>query len=103
MTKATRRGILAVVTCILLPALGLGVGLVVGDALGIRTESSEQMTPAAPVVPAITAAVAPPEFTAIDAPDTVRVDEAIIDLQDAVADASERAGAASLTVRVSGD
>jgi hypothetical protein len=98
MTKATRRGILAAVAFLVLLALGLGVGVVVGDALGIRTESSEQMDPAAPAVPAIAAAVAPPEFDAVAAPHTIRVDQAVVELRDAVAEASERAGEASLTV-----
>ena len=63
MAQATRRGILAVVTAIVLLALGAGVGVVLGDALGIRTEPSAQMTPAAPVAPASATVVLPPEFT----------------------------------------
>ena len=54
MTTATRRGVLAVVTIVVLLALGAGVGVVVGDALGIRTEPATQMDPAAPVVPVAT-------------------------------------------------
>ena len=38
MTTATRRVVLAVVTIVVLIALGAGLGLVVGDALGIRSE-----------------------------------------------------------------
>ena len=53
MTTARRRGILAVVTAIILLALGAGVAFAVGDALGIRTEPSAQMEPQAPVVPAV--------------------------------------------------
>ena len=68
MTTATRRAVLAVVTVVVLVALGAGLGLVVGDALGIRTEPATQMQPAAPVVPASTAVVPAPEFTRIDAP-----------------------------------
>src|SRR6185436_2752857 len=68
MTKATKRGILAVVTVIVLLALGVGLGIVVGDALGIRTDPASQMDPAEP-----TAA-------------------------DAAVDAPEQAGEASLTV-----
>ena len=98
MTTATRRAVLAVVTIVVLVALGAGLGLVVGDALGIRTEPATQMQPAAPVVPASTAVVPAPEFTRIDAPPTVRVDVALEDLADAAADASETEGAASLTV-----
>lgn len=98
MTSATRRGILAVVTIVVLLALGAGVGVVLSDALGIRTEPATQMKPAAPDVPAPTPAVAPPEFTDIDAPDTVRVGVALEELADAVAEAGRTAGAASLTV-----
>ena len=98
MTTATRRAVLAVVTVVVLVALGAGLGLVVGDALGIRTEPATQMEPAAPVVPASTAVVPAPEFTRIDAPATVRVDVALEDLADAAAAASETEGAASLTV-----
>ena len=98
MTTATRRAVLAVVTVVVLVALGAGLGLVVGDALGIRTEPATQMEPSAPVVPASTAVVPAPEFTRIDAPPTVRVDVALEDLADAAAAASETAGAASLTV-----
>ena len=89
---------LAVVTVVVLVALGAGLGLVVGDALGIRTEPATQMEPAAPVVPASAAVVPAPEFTRIDAPATVRVDVALEDLADAAAAASETEGAASLTV-----
>ena len=98
MTTATRRAVLAVVTVVVLVALGAGLGLVVGDALGIRTEPATQMEPSAPVVPASTAVVPAPEFTRIDAPSTVRVDVALEDLADAAAAASETEGAASLTV-----
>ena len=73
MTTARRRGILAVTTAIVLLGLGLGVGVVVGDALGIRTEPSTQMTPADPVVPTVAAAVAAPRFTTVEAPATPRV------------------------------
>ncbi|WP_137844212.1 hypothetical protein [Microbacterium sp. 2FI] len=101
MTQATRRGILAVVTAIVLLALGAGLGIVVGDALGIRTEPAEQMQPAAAAAPAIADAVAPPQFTTIDAPDSMRVDAAIDELTDAVA-ARGAQGAASLAVVVDG-
>ena len=48
MTTATRRGILALITALVLLALGVvvgvvGAGVVVGDALGIRTESAERL------------------------------------------------------------
>src|SRR5436190_21574024 len=98
MTTATRRAVLAGVTIVVLVALGAGLGLVVGDALGIRTEPATQMDPAAPVVPVAPAVVPPPEFTAIDAPPNVRVDVALEELADAVAVASATEGTASLTV-----
>lgn len=97
MKSAVRSGILAVVTVVVLLALGLGVGVVVGDALGIRTEPSTQMTPADPVVPTVAAPVASPRFATIDAPDTPRIALAL----DALAEASATAtteGEASLTV-----
>jgi len=98
MTTATRRAILAVVTIVVLVALGAGLGVVVGDALGIRAEPAAQMEPAAPVVPAMLPAVAPPEFTEISAPDTQRMGVAVDELTDAVADAPTRDGAATLVV-----
>jgi len=107
MAKATRRGIpadvIAVIVAVVLLALGAGVAIVVGDTLGIRTEPAEQMQPAGPVIPAITAIVPAPRFTTIDAPQTVRVDVALEELADATADASETAGEASLTVIDAGD
>src|SRR3954454_22456845 len=102
MTKATKRGILAVVTAIVLLALGAGVGAVVGDALGIRTEAATQMSPAAPSATDIGAAVPPPRFTTVDAPQGARFDAALDELTDAAAGASETSGEASLTV-VAGD
>jgi hypothetical protein len=98
MTTATRRAVLAVVTIAVLVALGAGIGIVVGDALGIRTEPATQMQPAAAVVPAVAAVVAPPRFTEIDAPQTPRVEVALEELTDAVGEAPETSGAASLTV-----
>ncbi|MEU1972173.1 hypothetical protein ABZ477_10985 [Microbacterium sp. NPDC019599] len=97
MSTARRRGILAVVTATVLLALGLGVGVVVGDALGIRTEPSTQMTPDEPVVPEVTASVPAPRFTMVDAPDSPRVELALRDLSGA-GDAAETEGEASLTV-----
>jgi hypothetical protein len=98
MTTARRRGILAVVTAIVLLALGAGVAFAVGDALGIRTEPAAQMQPAPATVAAPTDAAAPPEIVALDVPTTVRVGVAVDELLDAVADAPKREGEASLTV-----
>ncbi len=83
MTTATRRAIVAVVTIVVLVALGAGLGVVVGDALGIRTEPATQMEPAPPVVPAAEPAVLRTGFTRIDAPTDVRVAVALEELADA--------------------
>lgn len=99
MTTARRRGILAVVTAIILLALGAGVAFAVGDALGIRTEPSAQMEPEAPVVPAVAEPVLPPTFT-FDAPGTERVSVALEELTDAATAASGTSGEAVLTVRI---
>lgn len=98
MTTATRRGILAVVTFLVLLAMGLGLGVVVGDALGIRTEPAEQMQPAAPTQPEIGPAVPAPRLTRIDAPDGPRYDAAIDSLIEAAEEASVREGDVSVTV-----
>ncbi|MFC8682076.1 hypothetical protein ACFT30_11180 [Microbacterium ureisolvens] len=98
MSPARRRGVLAVITALVLLALGLGVAVVVGDALGIRTEAAAQMEPAAATVAQVAEPVAPPEFTTIDVPDTERLSVAVAELTDAVAAASAREGEASLTV-----
>ncbi|HKP08641.1 MAG TPA: hypothetical protein VJU58_15420 [Microbacterium sp.] len=100
MTTARRRGILAVVTAIVLLALGAGVAFAVGDALGIRTEPSAQMEPAAPVVPDVAAPVLPPRFTTVNAPDSERVSVALEELTDAAAAASGTSGEAVLTVQI---
>lgn len=98
MTTAGRRGILAIVTALVLLGLGAGLGVVVGDALGISTEPATQMDPADPVVPVVEAAVAPPEFTVIDAPAGARFEAAADALRAAVEGASGTQGEASLTV-----
>ncbi len=99
MKTATKRGILAVVVSIVLISLGAGVGVVLSDALGIRTEPATQMEPAAPAVPVATTAVPPPLFTTVDdAQRDERVNVALEELSDAVADAPERAGEATLTI-----
>ena len=98
MTKATRRGILAVVTVIVLIALGVGLGVVVGDALGIRTEPAAQMEPAEPTTPHAADSVPAPEFTSVDAPSGPRFDAALESLADATAGAFEIEGETTLTV-----
>ncbi len=103
MTKATRRGFLAVTTFVVLIALSVGVAFVVSDALGIRAEPAEQMTPADPQTPVADAAVAPPAFSGIRTPDSERLTVATDELEDAVADAAETEGTATLTVTITGD
>lgn len=92
------RGILAIGVAICLLALGAGLGVVVGDALGIRTESAPQMDPAAAVVEEASASVAPPMFTAIDVPSGDRYALAADELRAAVADAGATEGSSGLTV-----
>lgn len=98
MATARGRGILAIIVAVLLVALGAGLGVVVGDALGIRTEPAEQMGPEPAVVPEISASVPAPRFDSVDVPDTTRFSFAVDELLDAVADASDRGATASLTV-----
>lgn len=100
MATGRGRGIVAGGLVLALVALGAGVGTVVGDALGIRTEQAVQMDPADPVVPTATAAVAPPRFDEIDVPEGSSYDLAVDVLRSAVDDAGGTDGAASLTVRV---
>lgn len=100
MTTETRRGILAAVTAVVLIALGLGLGVVVGDALGIRTEPAFQMEPAAPTSVEVAAPVAPPSLGQVRAPDTLRIDAALDELRDAIEVAPERQGTVALTVAV---
>ncbi|WP_396658429.1 hypothetical protein [Microbacterium sp.] len=102
MTTAGRRGILAVVTALVLLGLGAGLGVVVGDALGIRTEPATQMSPPDAAVPSAQPAVAPPEFTVVETPDGARFEAAVASLRAAVEAAVEggraTVGEASLTV-----
>jgi alpha-glucuronidase len=98
MATVRGRGALAIVTAVVLLGLGAGVGIVAGDALGVRTEPATQMQPAPPSVPAVAASIAPPRFTTVDAPDGPRMDAALDELLTAVTDAPSRAGEASLTV-----
>ena len=63
MSSAVRRSILAVVTVVVLLALGAGVAVVVTDALGIRAEPAVQMQPEPPAGAPAMAVVAPPRFT----------------------------------------
>lgn len=100
MATATRRGVLAVATALVLIALSVGLGVVVSDALGITAEPAETMGEPAAVVPAVAPAVAPPRFTTVEVPTGPRYDVALEELMDATAAAPARAGEASLTVVV---
>ncbi|TPX04140.1 hypothetical protein FJ656_13435, partial [Schumannella luteola] len=102
MTTGRRRGVLAIVTAVVLLALSAGVAFVVSDALGIRAEPAQQMTPAEPQAPAVAASVPPPTFTSIDAPDTVRMGAALDELTDAVDSAATTDGTATLAVAITG-
>ncbi|KHK99591.1 hypothetical protein LK09_03010 [Microbacterium mangrovi] len=98
MATARRRGIRAVVTALVLLAMGVGVALEVGDALGIRSEPAAQMQPAPAVAPPAAAPVPPPRIDRVAAPRTVRIGVAVDELHAAIADAPARKGTASLTV-----
>ena len=93
MATGARRNITAVAVATVLLALGAGVGVVVGDALGIRTEPAVQMTPADPVVPEVAPAVPPPRFTDLDVPAGPRVAAAVDALHAAVDAATDAIGA----------
>lgn len=103
MTKATRRGVLASVTFAVLIALSVGVAFVVSDALGIRAEPAEQMTPAEPQISLADDVVPPPAFTGIGYPDSERLTVAVDELTGAVAEAPATDGEATLTVTFTGD
>ncbi len=103
MATARGRGILAVVAGAVLVGLGAGVGVIVGDALGIRTEASAQMAPAAPVVPAIAESAAVPRIAEATLPDGERFAVAFEALQDAVAAAPSTGAEIALTVTMTGD
>jgi hypothetical protein len=108
MAQAARRGIAAIVTLALLIGLGAGVGFVLSDALGIRTEPAAQMDPAPATVPDAGPESIPIPYTDIDAPATVRVDTALEELEAATAASDPFRGdgasvvGASLTV-IAGD
>lgn len=102
MTMATRRGILAVVTTLVLLALGVGLGVVVGDALGIRTEPAEQMQPAAPTAPEIGAIVPAPRIAGIDTPGGPRYEAAVQSLGEAVETAQLQEGEVTIEVSSGG-
>ncbi|MGH3705697.1 MAG: hypothetical protein ACRDT9_13770, partial [Agromyces sp.] len=76
MMARTRRGLLAGVALTVLVALGGGVAVVLADELGIRSEPSDipsEVLAAAPETPSLP----PPEFTAITAPPSLRMELAV--------------------------
>lgn len=91
------------VTVIVLLALGAGVGVVVGDALGIRTEAATAMSPADPVVAEVGEAVPPPQVTVDGGLATARIKAAQTALDDAIAAAPETRGTASITLAIAPD
>ena len=98
MKLAPRRRLTLIGVSLALLALGAGVASQVSDALGLQSQPSvgipvENLT----VAPASTV-VLPPAFTAIEAPDDLRVSTAVDELRDAVADAGTTSGTATLTV-----
>lgn len=103
MVKATRRRVLAAVTAVALLVAGVGVGLVVGDALGIRTEAGTPLESPAAVVPEVGPAVAPPALVSVDAPEGARFELAVEELRAAVEGAPKTDGETALVVDVGGD
>lgn len=106
MTAARRRGAIAVVTAVVLLALGAGVAFVVSDALGISSRPAEQMGTAAAETPHRTP-VAQPAITDVEAPTTERIRIALDELAAARADAltadGTTSGEATLTITVTGE
>jgi hypothetical protein len=95
-----RRPLAALLVALVLLGAGLAVAVVIGDALGIRTEPSEQMPDPAAAVPAAAASVAPPRLGAVRAPSGERMAVALDELRGAVADAGRTSGETTLTVTV---
>src|SRR4051794_24437199 len=85
MTRGRRRWLVATVILVILGLLGAGVAGAVSDELGISSSPSDipaehpATAPAAPVAP-------PPDLTRITAPSSARLDLAVGELRDAVAD-----------------
>ncbi|KQO96938.1 hypothetical protein [Leifsonia sp. Leaf264] len=99
MKIASRRRLTLIGVSLALLALGAGVASQVSDALGLQSEPSVGIPAENLTVAPATAIVLPPDFTAIDAPDDLRVSTAVDELRDAVADAGGTSGTATLTVR----
>ncbi|MFT4213784.1 MAG: hypothetical protein QM622_03295 [Microbacterium sp.] len=95
------RAMLAGAVAIGLLAAGAGVGVAVGDALGIRTEASAPMEAVDAVAADSAATAPPPEITVVDAPSGDRFALAVDTLR-AATDAETTEGTATLSVTVTG-
>ncbi|HET6968459.1 MAG TPA: hypothetical protein VFI44_09290 [Ornithinibacter sp.] len=98
MTTARGPARRAVVTAVVLLAIGLGVSLGIGSALGISAEPADGMAAVPPPVAAVAPAVPPPVLDVVGAPATERTRVALEELRDAVAAAPSRSGRATLTL-----
>ena len=90
MTTARRPAWRAVVTAVVLLAIGLVVALGVGSALGISAEPVEGMDAVSHPVGTVAPAVPPPTIEVLDHPGTERTTVALDELTAAVASAPTR-------------
>ncbi|MGW8481819.1 hypothetical protein ACWGJP_01675 [Microbacterium sp. NPDC055903] len=93
------RRILAIVVVLALLAAGFGAAMLIGDALGIRTEAAERMGGASDQAPDVGPAVAPPAIEVRGAPQTPMMDAAAEELDAAFA-AIRTEGTATVTLAV---
>ena len=100
MAHPRRRPLFVGVAILLLLALGGGIAALLTDALGIRSAPAEIPAEHASVAAEVAPAALPPEFTVVGAPDSPRVQAALAELDDAVADAATTAGTATLAVEI---
>jgi hypothetical protein len=96
-----RRWVAVGVVFLVLVLAGLGVATGLSSTLGIRTEAKQVPVETPRAAPA-EAAVLPPSLTRIVAPSDARTAAAVAELRDAVADAGQTDGTATLTVQVTG-
>lgn len=80
-------------------AVGLGVSLGVGSALGISAEPVAAMDAAPAAVGRVASSVPPPTIQVVEAPRTERTRVALDELSDAVASAPSRQGRVTLSLR----
>ncbi|KJQ53377.1 hypothetical protein [Microbacterium sp. SA39] len=95
------RGVVALSVVLVLLAAGAGVGVVFGDALGIRAEPAQQMGGESRAVPVVAASVPPPAITVVGGESTERMRVAVDELEAAFSGVDTR-GTASLAVVISG-